>query len=65
MIRILVQHSNRKPTRHQRFAVKCMLRKHLVMHRNSQINTSEPLREIYSRGTNNGMREHYLSLNFS
>jgi hypothetical protein len=68
MIQILVQTSHREPTRQQRFAVPCMLRKNPVMSWNSQVNTGEPLGEIYSRGTNNGMREHYrsvLSVNFS
>ena len=39
-----------------------MLRKNLVIPWNSQVDTSEPLGEIHSRVTNNGVREHYRSV---
>ena len=68
MIRILVQNSNRKPTRPQRFAVPCMLRKNQVIPWNSQVNCGETLGEILPRGSKDGMRERYRSVppvNFS
>jgi hypothetical protein len=39
-----------------------MLRKNLVVLWNSQVNRGEPLGEIFPRGTNDGMREHYRSV---
>ena len=62
MIEIRVQSSKDETASPQGFAVACMLRENLVKARSSQVNTGEALGKIASRGTNNGMLEHYRSV---
>ena len=61
MIEVRVQGGEAEPAFLQGFAVARMLLKHLVIVRNPQLNSGQPLGEIVSRNTNNGVLEHSAS----
>jgi len=61
MIEVRVQGRQAEPACSQGLAVARMLLQHLIKARDPELDRRQPLREIASRSTNNGMLEHWLS----